>query len=112
SAVHAGNLGQRRRQPRLVLVIKEIGSVHQQLGLLGQRLGQSGMRVPERVHADAAEQVKVLAALVIVNKNTPALAQQHRVALVGREQQLGFEFLYLLQFHATNTSVPDSILVE
>ncbi len=95
-----------------MLVIKKVGSVYQELGLLGQRLGEHGMRVAQSVHADAAEQVKILPAFVVVNVNATALAQQNGIALVGGEQQLGFEFLDLLQVHATSTSVPDSILVE
>ena len=70
------------------------------------------MRIAQRVHANAAEQVKVFAALVVIQVDAAAFMQQHGIAVVRRNQQLRFQFAYLLQVHATSTSVPDSIFAK
>src|SRR5579859_2350756 len=111
-AVHAGNLCQRCGQAALILVVKEVRSMHQQLRLLRNRLGQRRMRIAQRIHADAAEQIKVFAALVVIQVNAAAFMQKYGIAVIRRDQQFGFQFAYLLQVHATSTSVPESILAK
>jgi hypothetical protein len=86
--------------------------MHQQLGLPGNRFGKRWMRIAQSVYANAAKQIEITPSFMVVDMDAAALAQQHGIALVGREQQFRFEFLDLLQVHATSTSVPDSILVE
>ena len=82
----------------------------QQPGLPRNGLGNGGVAVAQSVHADAAQQVEIAASLIVVDVNAASFAEQDGIAIVGRKQQLGFEFAYLLQGHATETSVPDSIL--
>src|SRR6185437_12234821 len=107
--VHAGDLCQGSREFALIFVIKEIAGMDKQLRLLRNGPGNCRVRVAQRIHADAAQEVEVLSAAIIVKMHPPAFLQQHRVTVIRRQQEFALEFLCLLQAHATSTSVPDSI---
>ena len=58
--------------------------------LLGDRLLDRGVRIAERVDADAAEQVEVLVAVLVFEIDAFAADEEERVAFVGGQQELGF----------------------
>jgi hypothetical protein len=84
-------------EPSLVLVIVEVRCVKQEPSLLAQHLCNLRMGVPERIHTDAADQVKVPVSLEIVNVATLTAVKSQWVARVVLKQVLRFKCFYLIE---------------
>src|SRR5271170_7770945 len=96
---------------------EEVRDVDELVALLGNSMFNGRMAVAQRVHADAAQQIEILLAMFIFEKDALATGEENRVPLVGREQELrlgrpnllhGFALFHFfgLHAHATITSVP------
>ncbi len=89
-AVHAGNLGQRRRQRTLVGMVVEIGDVDHLARLFPQRLEDSRMGMAERVYSQAGNKVQVLLAAGVPHPAAFPALQDERKAGVGLHQEFFF----------------------
>ena len=90
-AIESAGLGDALRERPLILVIVEVGAVDHAGGLLANHLHQPRMRVPQRVHADAGNQIQVALAGGVVDIATLAASQHQRIARVVLKQILLFE---------------------
>jgi hypothetical protein len=70
-AVQPADLRQPQRQLRRVLVIEQVRRVQQLWLCAAIALVHRGMRVAQRIHANAAQQVEVLVALLVAQMYTP-----------------------------------------
>ena len=65
--------------------------------LAGDGVFNRGMRVPERIDTDAAEQIEISVALLIDEMNAFAAHKENRIALIGGEQQPFFRGANLIE---------------
>ncbi len=93
-AVEAAGFGETLGERGLVGVVVEIRGVQQAAGLLADHLHQTGVRVAERVHADAGDEVEVALAGWVKHITAFAAVQYERVAGIGLEQVLALERLH------------------
>ena len=68
-ALETADFRQALGQRPLILVVVKVGSVDQQSGLLANRRDNPRMRVSQRVHADAGDEIQVAVAFQIVNRS-------------------------------------------
>ena len=91
AAIEAAGAGDSLRQPALILVIVKIGGVQNQRGLFANHLGEPGMGISQRVHANAGDQIEVPVAGGVLYVTAFAAMQDQRVAGVVLDQKLLFE---------------------
>ena len=85
-AIEAGALGEAQRQLGLALVIEEVRGVNERAALVDDGSLDGRVRVAERVHADAAQQVEIAHSALIDEVNALALHEKNRIAIVGLKQ--------------------------
>ena len=90
-AVQAGERGQFLGQPSLVLVVVQIRDVDEASRLLANRFDDSWVRVAQRIHSKAGNEVEILLAAGVVQKNTLATFEGNRVAVIGLEKITAFK---------------------
>ncbi len=78
------------RQRPGVLVIVQVGGVHQPSRLLADHFSEARMRMPQRVDADSSQQIQIALAGSIVNVATFSALQNHRITRVVLQQVLLF----------------------
>ena len=93
-------LGQPRGQPHRRLGVEEVRDVHEPRGLILHGAHDLGVAVPDARHADAREEVEVLAPLVVPQPRALAAHELDGKARVGRNHALALERLELGQGHA------------
>ena len=111
--IQAGNLGQPFGQFRLVLVIEQVGDVNQPARLALEHTLDGGMRVPERIDPEPAEEIETAFPFRVPQVDAPSPGKENPLAIVGGKQQrscLGTH--YGCEVHAPITSVPYSSLVK
>src|SRR5581483_5087784 len=104
--IEAGNFREPLRQFRLVLVIKKIRRVNQLAGLLLKHFLNGRMSMPERIHADAAQEIEIALALRIPQINSAPTREEDFLPVISRQKQFLFVPHYGSQAHAPMTSVP------
>ncbi len=89
--MQSADLGQTFGQASLILVIVEIGGVQQQGGLLADRFHQTRMRMPQRINADARQQIQVALSGQIINVTAAAMMQREWIACIVLQKILALE---------------------
>ncbi len=64
-------------------MVEEVRGVNQLLALLGNGLCNRGVVVAQRIHADPAQQVKVLRTVLVDDVHALAADKQNRVPVIG-----------------------------
>ncbi len=105
-AVQTGPLGQPQRQFSLALVVVQVGNMHQFAALAFDSFKNCRVPVSQCVDANSAEQIKIPFPFFVDQIHARPVDEQDRIALVGRQQQLGLRRLNRFELHATITSVP------
>ncbi len=65
--------------------------MNQRLRLIGDRRRQSSVRVPEDDHADAGDEVEIVASRLVVQMSALTADEDHGQSLVGLKHVFGFE---------------------
>src|SRR5713101_22857 len=90
SAVEAGDFREPLRQLRLIFVIEQVRSVNQLPCLLFQDFLDSRMRVAQRIHPDAAEEIQITFPGRVPKIDSATAGEEYLVPVVSRQQQLLF----------------------
>src|SRR5580693_2574065 len=98
-AIQAAGLGQSQRQLRLPLMKIEVRNMNQLAALLRDGLFDGRMTIPQRIHADPAQQIQIALALGVDKMHTLAIDKQNRIALISRKQKLSLSRLDFIQSH-------------
>src|SRR6185312_3838896 len=75
----------------LVLVVKEVGSMDQARGLFLNRRDDTRVILPQRIHADAGNEIEITLAIDVPHVGAIAAMEHKRVARVILQQILLFE---------------------
>ncbi len=78
-------------EPRLVLVVVEVGDVQERARLVGERLGDRRVRVPERRDGQAREEVEVPPTFGVPQQGPLAPRERHRQTPVGLHDVRGVD---------------------
>jgi hypothetical protein len=105
-------LRQPPRQLSLIFVEKQIGDVNQPASLALDDGLNRGMCVTERIHSNSAQEIQIAFAVRIPQMHAPPAHEKNGLALIRRQQELGFQAGDGSEAHALKTSVPYSILVK
>ena len=90
-ALEAADFDEAFGQRALILVVVEVGGMDQQAGLLADDFHDARMGVPERVDADAGEEIEVAAALQIVKVAAFSAGQSERITGIILEQVVALQ---------------------
>ena len=82
-----GELAEFFGQSSLILVVVEIGKVDGASGLLANGLHHPGMRVAERVHTQAGDEIQIALAFAVEEENSLAALEGDGVAVIGGQQE-------------------------
>src|SRR3954470_4444919 len=107
-AIEPRDFHQPLRQIGLVFVVEEVRCVNQLPGLLLKHLLNCRMSMPERIHANAAEEIEIAFAFRIPQINSAPAREEDFLAVIGWQQQFLLVPHYGNQIHAPMTSVPYS----
>ena len=103
-ALQAAGFGQPFGERALIGVEVEIGAVQHAAGLLADHLHQARVRVAQRVHADAGDEIEIALARCIKNVAAFAMIEQQRIAGVGLEQVLALERSHAVKSAAVSSA--------
>src|SRR5216683_7616928 len=87
-AVHTRPCGEFAGKGALIGVMKKIREVDGTRGFAADYFHDARMRVAKRVDGDAAQKIEILLPRGIENIRAAAVSQDHRLALVGGQQEL------------------------
>src|SRR5262249_10532923 len=108
--IHTGDSRQPLRKRSRELVEKEVRRMNQPCRLFRDRLQYCAIPISQSIHANAGDEVEILASLGVIHIDVLTALEQQRNAIVSRQQKLRLFLFCLSQLHATITSVPTSIL--
>ncbi len=85
-AIKTGERGQFLGEFSLILVAIQIRDMDQAGGLLANGFHDARVRVAQRIHSQAGNEVEILLALDVVQENSLAAFEGDRVAVIGLEK--------------------------
>ena len=104
--VHAGVLRQPVGQALLLPDLIKIGDMDETPCLLGERLDQARMGMPERIDGDARERVEIALAVFVKDQRTLSVGERDRQAGVGIHQVRHGEPRVILWFQKRRRLTP------
>jgi len=103
SAVESCQPTQFLGQRRLIAVVEQIRDVQQRLRLVAERGHDLRVGITQRVHRQAAQEVQILPAAIIIKITALTPDRQNRQAIVSGDQHPFFEFDDFFKVHASFT---------
>ncbi len=96
-AIETRKLAQALGQLSLIFVVIKIRQVNDAGGLLADGLHDARMRMTQSIHTQAGNEVEILFAFEVVEKNTFAALEAYRIAVVGGEKKTLFKINDLIE---------------